>query len=184
VHSTLTREVADHPLKQACLYLPPAAGMWFARDEGDGQIVRLLNASGTPGTAALAKPRQYTVTVRTGDVRGAGTDAAVFLTLYGTAGNSGALALENSKDNFERGQVDRFTVEAAVGEVQYVRIGHDNSGVAPAWHLQVGGALGQLPCIHARSMPGYAGCTHAGLSCWQPRRMHTKSLSPWSRCSW
>jgi hypothetical protein len=31
-------------------------------------------------------------------------------------------------------------VEAAVGDLKYIKIGHDNSGLGPAWHLQV--------CIH------------------------------------
>ncbi len=34
-------------------------------------------------------------------------------------------------------QVDIFEVEAAVGTVKYMQIGHDNTGVAPGWHLQV-----------------------------------------------
>lgn len=42
--------------------------------------------------------------VYTSDLRGAGTDARVFIRLEGQGGrDSGPLRLENSKNNFERG---------------------------------------------------------------------------------
>lgn len=46
----------------------------------------------------------------TGDVRGAGTNANVFLVMYGENGKSDQLDLRNKSDNFERGQVDKFKV--------------------------------------------------------------------------
>lgn len=51
----------------------------------------------------------------TSDVRGAGTDADVLLTLYGDKGDSGPLSLESSANNFERGQVDTFFVKVSRG---------------------------------------------------------------------
>jgi hypothetical protein len=33
--------------------------------------------------------------------------------------------------------VDDFELEAAVGELQAIRIGHDNTGCGASWHLQV-----------------------------------------------
>lgn len=50
----------------------------------------------------------YTVSVRTGDMYGAGTDANVFLTIYGDLGDTGERKLaksENNKNKFERGEV-------------------------------------------------------------------------------
>jgi hypothetical protein len=41
------------------------------------------------------------------------------------------------RDNFERAAVDVFELDAAVGDLQALRIGHDNSGLGPGWHLQV-----------------------------------------------
>lgn len=35
---------------------------------------------------------------------GAGTDADVFLTIYGELGDTGAIQLDDKKNNFERGQ--------------------------------------------------------------------------------
>ncbi len=63
----------------------------------------------------------YKVTVRTGDVRGAGTDANVYILIFGKQGDTGRLPLrqsENTKNKFERGRADMFTVEAVdIGKV-------------------------------------------------------------------
>ena len=59
--------------------------------------------------------------VKTGDIRGAGTDSNVFLKIFGTKGDTGSLQLrqsENAWDKFERGRTDMFKVEAAdIGKV-------------------------------------------------------------------
>lgn len=50
----------------------------------------------------------YNVSVRTGDIYGAGTDANVFLTIYGDLGDTGERKLRKSESNsnkFERGAV-------------------------------------------------------------------------------
>lgn len=49
----------------------------------------------------------YTVTVTTGDVYGAGTDANVFITLCGDMGDTGERKLSKSENSnkFERGSV-------------------------------------------------------------------------------
>ncbi len=52
----------------------------------------------------------YEIAVHTGDIRGAGTNANVFLVLYGEKGKSEEHWLRNKTDNFERGQVDKFKV--------------------------------------------------------------------------
>ena len=44
----------------------------------------------------------YKISVFTGDVRGAGTDADVYVILYGTEGRSAELKLGNWKNNFGR----------------------------------------------------------------------------------
>ena len=73
-------------------------------------------------------------------VLAAGTDANVTLQLFGEHGGkkyqSEVCKLENSANNFERAQTDTFEVQAAVGEIKYIRIGHDNAGIGASWHLQ------------------------------------------------
>ncbi len=45
------------------------------------------------------------MTVYTSDIRGAGTDSDIFITIYGEKGDSGERLLDNSQNNFERNQV-------------------------------------------------------------------------------
>ena len=54
----------------------------------------------------------------TGDVRGAGTNANVFLVMYGENGKSDQFDLRNKSDNFERAQVDKFKVSYYCGGKQ------------------------------------------------------------------
>ena len=59
--------------------------------------------------------------MRTGDIRGAGTDANVFVRIFGETGETGKLQLrqaDNTKDKWERGRTDMFTLEAMdIGKV-------------------------------------------------------------------
>lgn len=46
------------------------------------------------------------------------------------------IRLDNAKNNFERKRKDTFSIKARdVGVPDRIRIGHDNSGMAPGWHL-------------------------------------------------
>jgi hypothetical protein len=68
---------------------------------------------------------KYKISVKTGDVRGAGTDANVFVKLFGESGETEDKKLESSGNNFERGNTDTFSFEALdLGEVTKVRVGH------------------------------------------------------------
>lgn len=82
-------------------------------------------------------PVKYEIIVITGDEKGAGTDANVFITIYGSNGDSGSRQLRQKFRNlFERGQTDRFLLEMLdMGELQKVRVEHDNSGLSPGWLL-------------------------------------------------
>jgi len=72
--------------------------------------------------------------VKTSDVSGAGTDANVFVTLFGMNGDTGELHLKKSetyKDPFENNQLDVFTIKdlLSVGELSKCRVWHDNKGI-------------------------------------------------------
>lgn len=45
-------------------------------------------------------------------MKGAGTDAQVFLQIYGEKGKSDEIKLENNSDSFEQGQLDKFMVRS------------------------------------------------------------------------
>ena len=66
---------------------------------------------------------KYEILVTTSDISGAGTDANVFVTLYGSDGqDSGKRALTGStfRNLFERKQLDTFQIEAVdLGESAY-----------------------------------------------------------------
>ena len=62
----------------------------------------------------------YNVSVKTGNVRGSGTDANVFIKIFGTKGDTGDLQLRSSdhSNKFERNKTDTFKIEAvSVGTV-------------------------------------------------------------------
>ena len=54
----------------------------------------------------------WNVWLWTSDMRGAGTDANVFMTLYGDKGKTDEVPLGNATDNFEQGQLDKFKVSS------------------------------------------------------------------------
>lgn len=92
----------------------------------------------------------YTVAVVTGDIRGAGTNSKIHVTLHGSKGlkNSGKIFLEGGE--FERARTDVFHIEIAalLSPLSRVTIGHDNCGVSSGWycekvrtgHLSLGGS--------------------------------------------
>ncbi|XP_058613751.1 lipoxygenase homology domain-containing protein 1-like isoform X4 [Onychostoma macrolepis] len=127
---------------------------WLARSEEDGETIRELVPSdiiveklSRDGTLKVIETEvddaleihTYIVTVTTGDVYGAGTDANVFITLYGDMGDTGERKLSKSENGnkFERGSVDTFTLEAVdLGQVFKIRVRHDNSMLSADWYLE------------------------------------------------
>lgn len=81
---------------------------------------------------------QYRVTIQTGERKNAGTDANVYITLFGSLGNSGErqLGLPNF-DDFESGSNHAYLVRTnrSLGDLKQVRIRHDNTGSRPGWFL-------------------------------------------------
>jgi len=77
----------------------------------------------------------YDIYVYTGDKWGAGTDADVYIVLYGDGGQTGEIELDNPGDDFESGDTDVYTVQASVGDLTKIKIGHDDSGWGSGWFL-------------------------------------------------
>ena len=70
--------------------------------------MREIPAEGS-GVKKVAEVVRYKVSVQTGDVRGGGTDAGVFLCLHGNRGDTGNRKLLRSSthsNKFERGKVN------------------------------------------------------------------------------
>ncbi|XP_073925632.1 lipoxygenase homology domain-containing protein 1 isoform X2 [Castor canadensis] len=107
---------------------------WLSKVEGDRQWCRDLLASFNQ----MDTPRgnKYEIKVYTGDVIGAGTDADVFINIFGEYGDTGERRLENEKDNFEKGAEDKFMLDAPdLGQLMKINVGHNNKGGSAGWFL-------------------------------------------------
>ncbi|KAL7062668.1 hypothetical protein AAHC03_0509 [Spirometra sp. Aus1] len=132
----LEKVVLTNLLDGKCYYFP--CSQWISGDADGGIIYRELPASGSniPNPPQLC---HYKVRIHTGDRADAGTDARVFLNIFGEMGDTGDRQLKKSSKNikkFARGKVDEFIIDAVhLGEIQKIRIGHDGKGAHPGWFL-------------------------------------------------
>ncbi|XP_056621432.1 polycystic kidney disease protein 1-like 2 [Triplophysa dalaica] len=81
---------------------------------------------------------RYLLSINTGQRRGASTSSQVTVILQGAEGESEAHHLTDpDKPVFERGGLDMFllTTPYSLGELESIRLWHDNSGDYPAWYV-------------------------------------------------
>ncbi|CAF2713886.1 unnamed protein product [Rotaria sp. Silwood2] len=109
---------------------------WIAEDEDDGQIVREL----TLQTAAQHLDKiTYNIRIKTGDVLQAGTDADVYLKIFGENSDTDKIQLrttDNISNKFERNRIDHFTFEFDdLGKIKHIIIGHNGKNPASKWFL-------------------------------------------------
>jgi hypothetical protein len=96
---------------------------------------------GQPCSCSLIGPpfQVLTIQVYTGDIMFAGTDAAVWIQLYGSDDEpSPKFMLDRSETNenpFENGSLDVFSVPYSFNEITKIDIGHEGGGQAQAWYL-------------------------------------------------
>jgi len=78
----------------------------------------------------------YRITTVTGQLKGSGTDARVYISLVGNGGKLTKVRLDNDKNNFETGRIDVFNLEAMdLGDLTSVTIQHDGTGIGSGWFL-------------------------------------------------
>nr|XP_057933996.1 polycystin-1-like protein 2 [Doryrhamphus excisus] len=80
----------------------------------------------------------YLISVQTGHRKNAGTTANVTVALIGSEGQSDTHHLTDpDKPVFERGALDMFLMATPfpLGEVQNLKLQHDNSGGRPSWYI-------------------------------------------------
>lgn len=80
----------------------------------------------------------FTLNIYTSNRPDAGTDANVKISLFGTGDKKiGSTLLNNSHNNFEKGDIDTFTISSpqSIGPLSKIEISHDGSGAGPDWHL-------------------------------------------------
>ncbi|XP_060083246.1 lipoxygenase homology domain-containing protein 1-like [Ylistrum balloti] len=111
---------------------------WLSYDDKGGDVVIEIPVKHPKHDAWPVN--KYVVQTTTGDEAGAGSDANVYINLFGTLGDSGKRYLKNNReggDAFETGRVDTFVVEAVeLGRLETIVIGHDSSGSDPSWLLE------------------------------------------------
>ncbi|KAJ8050374.1 Lipoxygenase-likey domain-containing protein 1 [Holothuria leucospilota] len=108
---------------------------WLSLFESDCQLSRTLDAVDNKKYGKT----EYEVVVITGDKKGAGTDANVFVTLYGVHSISKKMQLSPpvGSNPFDRGSSDMFRLKCNnVGALKKIRIEHDNTGFGPGWFLE------------------------------------------------
>ncbi len=84
------------------------------------------------------QPIEYIVSVQTGDIADAGTDANIFLTINGTKGSTAEERINGlvSGNGFERGDINKVTLKLKdVGDITSINIRHDNQYAAAGWYL-------------------------------------------------
>eukprot|EP01051_Picozoa_sp_SAG22_P002203 SAG22_NODE_97_length_20760_cov_43.302850_5_plen_1902_part_00 len=97
------------------------------------------HAAGTDGPEpAAAALIPYLVTVVTGDVLGAGTDANVEIGISGETAASETLSLQTGAGRpFERGHCDEFRFMLTdLGDLTHIDVSYDGAGIGSAWYLE------------------------------------------------
>ncbi|KAM6375920.1 LOW QUALITY PROTEIN: oxygen-regulated protein 1 [Alca torda] len=112
------------------------AHRWLAWDQADGEISMELPVlqQGQP----ILPVTVYEVHVTTGELWNAGTEADVYISVYGERGDTGSRRLLRSQKpkKFLKGQTDIFAVEAVhLGHLYKVVIGHNGLGSGNGWFL-------------------------------------------------
>lgn len=93
-------------------------------------------AAPSAASAARSAAVTYEVATYTSDIPGAGTDGYVWVMLHGSKGSSNWLYLDNSHNNFERNQTDRFYFTLSdLGSLKSVDVYFNRAGLSADWHL-------------------------------------------------
>lgn len=86
--------------------------------------------------ASTAPTYRYTITVKTGNVSGAGTDAHITASIYGSKSQLLSLNLDNPGNDNERNAADTYTFYGNdIGTINSLYIIQDNSGSHPGWYV-------------------------------------------------
>ena len=93
----------------------------------------------TTVNSLYAEDATSTITVKTGNVAAASTDARVYIQLIGDGWSTPFFRLDNSKNNFQKGKIDVFAYpELPVAPVTQIKLRHDNcckDDEGPGWFV-------------------------------------------------
>ncbi|CAF4520761.1 unnamed protein product [Rotaria sp. Silwood2] len=121
-------------LTEAFMWARFVCHRWLDKQEGDGKIELDLTPSDIIKKPSLIP---YEITIFTGDIAGAGTDAKIFIQIYGLYDKTEEILLKSKSNSFERKSIDKFKIEAAdIGPIEKIRIGHHSENFGAAWYLE------------------------------------------------
>ncbi len=143
-------EVLDTSSMQSYIF---SCNQWVDPGLDNSQAVLISNSDGSSWVSLrLKKPKQrpheylqdlllYKVCVRTSDIKGAGTDANVFISITGELNSVQSFELHYNglrDDKFEVGSEDFFDLYLPpLGNILSIKVMHDNfGGFGSAWHLK------------------------------------------------
>ncbi|XP_077987438.1 lipoxygenase homology domain-containing protein 1-like [Glandiceps talaboti] len=113
-------------------------GQWLSNKKGDKVIIK-ESAAEDSGLSSL----RYEVVTKTGKEKNAGTDANVWVKVFGENGDSGQrwlssnVYLNKRLDKFKKGKSDNFSMTGVdLGKLSHVIIGHDGKKKADDWFVQ------------------------------------------------
>lgn len=93
------------------------------------------------GIAVSSRLPDYEVLVKTGDVKGAGTDANVYISLVDAKGRKSRDILLDCKwrDDFEKGNTDVFKIRNVpkLGEIDRIEVWRDTTGLNDNWFVEL-----------------------------------------------
>ena len=90
-------------------------------------------------TAERQDMAQYSVTVYTSDLPGAGTDCTAYISVHGKRGDTGKQGMTVEAGAFARGSVETALVEGPdVGQMLCVCVGHNDEGAHKSVHAFIG----------------------------------------------
>jgi len=96
-----------------------------------------LLASFIAGQYAAYPDTFYQITLYTGNEKFAGTNANIFIQLFGIKGSTDKLSLPTTYSQLEEGSIDQIQLDIGkdIGDVYKIIISHDNAGIGGGWQL-------------------------------------------------
>lgn len=80
---------------------------------------------------------KYKITIKTGLISGAGTDADVSIQMFGTKATTNVLTLKSSLMQFEKGDIDLFFIETDdIGDIEKIKIMHNDNYLGADWFVE------------------------------------------------
>ncbi|XP_055489425.1 lipoxygenase homology domain-containing protein 1-like [Leucoraja erinacea] len=110
---------------------------WMDRNKGDGEVCREMPV--LENGKEVFPVTDYEIFIVTGDLWNGGTEANVYIVIYGKRGDTGSRQLLRSNNplKFRKGQTDIFSLKAVhLGKPQKLVVGHDGLGAGHGWFLE------------------------------------------------